>query len=249
MTKEKHCKTCDERKPSTEFYKTDASMCKECKKEYSRTRYKSQAKPSTDDCKERVIKLEEKVESLEEMVRTLVQELGTLKETISHAMHKQQGDSGKKFADEDDDVIYIPAQDVDSNSIPELDIKATAVQDPNHTYIVDEDTTDEYDIYKTKEDITFLNHMMCLCGKLDVVEAEIRYYDIPYFAEKTEKRYKRLCRNKKELYKEYKMCKKMHLQRFGSTEPDDRIINRYVMIARGGRHDILEDIRCKRKGL
>src|ERR1700759_1387502 len=72
-----------------------------------RTRYKSQAKPSTDDCKERVIELE-KVESLEEIVRTLVQELDTLKETISHAMHKQQGDTGKKFVD-DDDVIYIPA--------------------------------------------------------------------------------------------------------------------------------------------
>ena len=232
MTKEKHCKTCDERKPSTEFYKTDASMCKECKKEYSRTRYKSQAKPSTDDCKERVIKLEKKVESLEEMVRTLVQELGTLKETISHAMHKQHGDNGKKVADEDDDVIYIPAKDDDTNSIPELDIKATAVEDPNHTYLVDEDTTDEYDIYKTKEDIIFLNHMMCLCGKLDVVEAEMKPYDnIPYFREKTEKRYKRLHRNKKELYKEYKMCKKTHLQRFGSTEPDDKIVNRYVMVA------------------
>jgi hypothetical protein len=190
MTKEKHCKTCDERKPSTEFYKTDASMCKECKKEYSRTRYKSQAKPSTDDCKERVIKLEQKVESLEEMVRTLVQELGTLKETISHAMHKQHGDNGKKFAD-DDDVIYIPAKDDDTNSIPELDIKATAVEDPNHTYIVDEDTTDEYDIYKTKEDIIFLNHMMRLCGKLDVVETAMKPYDIyTYSYDKTEKRYK-----------------------------------------------------------
>ncbi|KAF9367842.1 hypothetical protein CPB97_005258, partial [Podila verticillata] len=57
-------------------------------------------------------------------------------------MHKQHGDNGKKVADEDDDVIYIPAKDVDSNSTPELDIKATAVEDPNHTYIVDEDTTD-----------------------------------------------------------------------------------------------------------
>jgi hypothetical protein len=247
MTKEKHCKTCDERKPSTEFYKTDASMCKECKKEYSRTRYKSQAKPSTDDCKERVIKLEQKVESLEEMVRTLVQELGTLKETISHAMHKQHGDNGKKFAD-DDDVIYIPAKDDDTNSIPELDIKATAVEDPNHTYIVDEDTTDEYDIYKTKEDIIFLNHMMCLCGKLHVVESEMEPYDIyTYSYDKPEKRYTRLSKNKKELYKEYKMCKKTHLQRFGSEEPDEKIMDCYIWLAKQGRHEILESIRCERE--
>ncbi|KAI9242443.1 MAG: hypothetical protein BYD32DRAFT_432338 [Podila humilis] len=81
-------------------------------------------------------------------------------------MHKQQGDTGKKFVDDDDDVIYIPAKDGDTNTIPELDIKATAVQNPNHTYLVDEDTTDEYDIYETKEDIIFLNHMMRLCGTL-----------------------------------------------------------------------------------
>ena len=249
MAKEKHCKKCDERKSSTEFYKTDASMCKECKKEYSRTRYKSQAKPSTDDCKERVIELEEKVESLEEIVRTLVQELDTLKETVSHAMHKQQGDTGKKFVD-DDDVIYIPAKDGDTNTIPELDIKATAVQNPNHTYLVDEDTTDEYDIYETKEDIIFLNHMMRLCGTLYVVETEMKPYDIyTYSHEKTEKRYKRLSRNKKELHKEYKMCKKTHLQRFGSTEPDEKIMDRYIMIAKQGRHEILENIRCKRKDL
>ncbi|KAI9238752.1 MAG: hypothetical protein BYD32DRAFT_435430 [Podila humilis] len=88
-------------------------------------------------------------------------------------MHKQQGDTGKKFVD-DDDVIYIPAKDGDTNTIPELDIKATAVQNPNHTYLVDEDTTDEYDIYETKEDIIFLNHMMRLCGTLCNVTCENR---------------------------------------------------------------------------
>jgi len=88
-------------------------------------------------------------------------------------MHKQQDDNGKKFVDEDDDVIYIPAKGDGSNSIPELDIEATAVEGLNHTYLVEDETADEYDIYKTIEDIIFLNHMMCLCGKLDVVEAEI----------------------------------------------------------------------------
>ena len=69
-----------------------------------------------------------------------------------------------------------------------------------------------------------------------------------YFGEKTEKRYKRLCRNKKELYKEYKICKKTHIQRFGSIEPGDKIMECYIMMARGGRHEILENIRCQRKG-
>ena len=132
-TQQKFCNKCNQTKKADEFYKTDRSMCKECKKEYTKEKYKDKKEKGGDKetqesetqrYRKKVVELERKIGKMHELLEKLVDHLDSKK--------FNKGDEGE------DDTIY-GCKNIKLSDHEKVDIFEMEKLHQDYNYISDDD--------------------------------------------------------------------------------------------------------------